>query len=373
MPSDPGLYIHVPFCITKCHYCAFYSTPLLSDSVVSDWLSALKKELLYYTDRFDRFDSLYLGGGTPTCLASDCLRSIMEAVLTRFEFASDTEFTIEANPGDLTEKKIDFIKTLGFKRINVGVQSFQESELKFLGRRHSVEEAVTALRDLRSAGFENVGIDLIYGLPDQTVEGWLRNVYKALVFKPEHISCYQLTLDKGTPLGQMKASGAIIPPDEKKERSFFQATSSYLKEKGYLHYEISSFAKGPGFFSRHNMKYWNRGPYLGIGPAAHSFLRSKRWWNFKDLVRYCRTLEQGRAPIEGYEILTDEQTLLEYVALGLRTSDGIALEKVNHVPGVSDAIYRLASQGFIRIRQGRAVPTVKGFLVADSLPLSILP
>lgn len=362
-----GLYIHIPFCRTKCPYCGFYS--IASTSLISRWLKALKKEVVYYKDRFDCFDSLYLGGGTPTLLSARDLEKIMQHLFTHFNFAPNTEFTIEANPGDLTPEKADGLKAMGFNRVNLGVQSFNAQELLFLGRRHTGEEAQSALKTLRASGFDNVGVDLMYGFEGQSLKGWINTLNRTLTFRPEHISCYQLTFERRTPFWSMRTKGVIRPIGEEEERSFFLATSRFLEEKGYIHYEVSNFARKKTYYSRHNYKYWHHVPYLGLGPSAHSFQNRTRWWNFRSIRRYCEALEDHKAPVEGYEDLTNDQMRLESIALGLRTRDGFAIQETDLDSQSADMLSRLQSSGFLNIKKDRIVPTRKGFLVADHLPL----
>jgi len=297
------------------------------------------------------------------------IEEIMNCLSDHFRFAQDTEITIEANPGDLTSEKITGIRSLGFNRINMGVQSFDDRDLHFLGRRHRAGDAEKALKRLRSHGFENVGVDLIYGLERQTLKAWMETLKRALLFQPEHLSCYQLTLEKRTPFWRMKEKGAIRPLDEEKERDFFLATSDFLEDNGYIHYEISSFARGEDFYSRHNLKYWYHIPYLGLGPSAHSFQGSTRWWNLRSIKGYCKSLGQGRAPVEGDENLTEDQIRLESISLGLRTKKGFDLKEIKHNSEWNDTISSLRDSGFIRIENNRVLPTRKGFLVADRLPL----
>ncbi|HBF42084.1 MAG TPA: coproporphyrinogen III oxidase [Desulfobacteraceae bacterium] len=366
----PGLYVHIPFCRSKCPYCGFYS--LASTSLVSRWLDAFKKEVISYRGRFRCFDSLYLGGGTPTFLEVKTLKAVVDCLFSNFDFAPDTETTIEANPADLTPEKIKRIRGMGFNRINVGVQSFDDEALLFLGRRHTAGEAELVLKRLRSCGFDNIGIDLIYGFEGQSLKGWIETLKKALVFRPEHLSCYQLTFEKGTPFSKMKERGMIMPLGEEKECDFFTSTSKFLEVNGYDHYEISNFARKKAFYSRHNQKYWCHTPYLGLGPSAHSFHNSTRWWNVRSIRKYCEALENREAPVEGREGLTNEQMILESVALGLRTKKGFGLKQIGHDPKMMEMLFRLKKSGHIRIDKDSVVPTEKGYLVADCLPLYVI-
>jgi oxygen-independent coproporphyrinogen-3 oxidase len=365
--AKPGLYVHIPFCRSKCPYCGFFS--IASLSLVPAWLDALEKEVSFYRDLFETFDTLYLGGGTPSVLALKDLGRVMGILFESFDFDPDTEITLEANPGDLTPEKIRGIRRLGVNRVNVGVQSFDDRVLSFLGRRRTAGQAEQALADLAAQGFENTGLDLIYGIPGQSLKEWIGTLRHALTFQPSHLSCYQLTLEPKTPFAKMRDAGEIEPLEEERESAFFLATSRFLEGKGYIHYEISNFAGTGARFSRHNRKYWNHTPYLGLGPSAHSFFEGARWWNLRSVRKYARALKEGMPPIEGYEYLTAGQLRLEAVALGLRTREGIDLKEILDGAPSSGPLSLLQKSGFVKLENGRVLPTRKGFLVADSLPL----
>jgi len=362
----PGLYIHVPFCRSKCPYCDFYS--LANTSLMRNWLEAVTLEMHLYKDRFGVFDTFYLGGGSPTFLPDGHLESLMSTLQEWFVFAPDSELSIEANPGDLTDQKILLLKALGFNRINVGVQSFRDQELSFLGRRHTADEAVAAVSRLRAAGFENRGIDLIYGMPGQELEQWLITLETALSFEPAHLSCYQLTIAEGTRFGQMREKGRLTPIGEELEREFFLRTAEFLTSRGYLHYEISNFAREAASVCRHNEKYWHHVPYLGLGPSAHSYLGDKRWWNVRSIKNYCNVLKTGKLPVEGEETLSPAQLRLESVALGLRSRNGFSSSDILSSTE-QKRLEEMVSQGLLRRQGNRVVPTMEGFLLADHLPL----
>ncbi len=363
----PGLYIHVPFCRSKCLYCDFYS--VASRAAVPEWLHAVQSEILHYKDRFSRFDSLFLGGGTPAILEEKQLGELFECLHKHFTFAPESEMTMEANPDGLSREKLKAVWDLGINRISLGVQSLDDTDLKFLGRSHNSGQALEALDTIRSCGFENISADLIYGLETQTLGGWKRKVDRILEFKPEHLSCYQLTLEKGTPLWKMKEAGRIRPIGEKLQSAFFIWTSRYLERNGYIHYEVSNFARGRKFMCRHNRKYWSHVPYLGLGPSAHSFHSGSRWWNVRSIGKYCKLLEEGKPPVEGSEVLTPEQLELETLDLGLRTSDGVDMHALGSGLKVEEALGKLQKMGLAKLKDGRIQPTRKGFLVADGLPL----
>lgn len=365
-----GLYIHIPFCRSKCPYCDFYS--VASNSLVPRWLEALEKEILFYRDKFHSFDTIYFGGGTPSLLDMEMIERILNTVKNEYIFKERTEVTFEANPCDMTLEKILAIKSLGINRINLGVQSFNDDELLFLGRRHRGSDPERVLNDLRKAGFENTGIDLIYGLKNQTLQDWQETLEQAIDFSPEHISCYQLTIEGKTVFNAMKNKGMLHDLSEDEAGSFFLKTAEYLEENGYLQYEVSNYAKGLKYRSRHNMKYWNRTGYLGLGPSAHSFDGKKRWWNYRSIKKYCSILEKGNPPVEDFEVLTEEQRILEKVSLSLRTKEGIDIEILSTTPEATQRVKDLVSSGHLLVEDNRIVPTKKGLLVADQLPLYIL-
>ncbi len=365
--ENPGLYIHVPFCRTKCLYCDFYS--ITSLSLIPDWREALLREILAYKDRCSVFDSLYLGGGTPSVLSERDLTTLFESLFRHFSFSPDTEITIEANPDDITREKLELLKALGVTRISLGVQSFDTRELRILGRRHTARQAEEALEKIRGCGFANLGVDLMYALPDQRASGWVRTMKRALDSKPEHLSCYQLTLHEETPFGKMLNEGRISPLGEEEERAVFLLTAKFLEQRGYIHYEIANFAREEAYVARHNGKYWHRTSYLGLGPAAHSFWEGVRWWNVKSVTTYCEMLATGALPVAGSERLSEEQQWLEYLSLGLRTREGIDLSLVRHQPGAEKILAQLQAANLVEVYGGRVIPTLEGFVVADSLPL----
>jgi len=369
--NHPGLYIHVPFCRSKCPYCGFFS--IASTSLVERWLNSLKKEISLYMGIFKNpFDSLYLGGGTPSILSLDQLMEIMDCLFTCYQFDADTEITIEANPGDMNREKIIGVKSAGINRVNLGVQSFNDDELTFLGRRHCARDAEEAISCLRTSGIENVGVDLIYGIPGQSLEAWKGNLEKALIFKPEHISCYQLTIEQGSPFEGMKKKGIIKSLKEELEESFFLLTSELLEDRGYIHYEISNFAREESCYSRHNRKYWDHTPYLGLGPSAHSFDGASRWWNRRSVRGYCEALENGNSPVDECEDLNDEQIIMERVSLGLRTRWGFDQRILADNSELKNLVIMLTDAGYIRVKDDMIIPTRKGFLIADHLPLCLL-
>jgi oxygen-independent coproporphyrinogen-3 oxidase len=369
----PGLYIHIPFCLSKCSYCDFYS--LTSISVVPDFLEALLKEMEMYRNRFNPFDTVYIGGGTPSLLSSQQLKDILTSIQKNFDFTSDPEMTIETNPGDLDRSLLESMRKMGINRINIGIQSFDDKVLDFLSRRHSAKQAISAIETSRRAGFENIGLDLIYGVPGQDINSWLTTLNKAVAFSPEHVSCYQLTLAAKTPLEIRYQAGKFLMPGEELQYEFFIKTSEFLEDFGYIHYEVSNFARGAKYASRHNQKYWDHSPYLGLGPSAHSFQSNRRWWNHRFLDQYLAAINAENLPVEETEILTMEQLSLEALYLGLRTKKGVSLDdfkkryQYDLFAEKKEMLNKLREQGFISIRDGRLYPTHAGLAVADSLAL----
>jgi putative oxygen-independent coproporphyrinogen III oxidase len=362
-----GLYVHTPFCRSKCPYCDFYS--ITATDRVPAFLAALDNEARLYRDQFLLFDSLYLGGGTPSLLGEAQLTVLMETLQRNFAFAPNSEITIEANPDDLTPDKLALYQDLGINRLSLGAQSFDEKELRFLGRRHTAAQTMRALALIRAAGFANLGLDLIYGLPGQTTAAWLKTLETALSFVPEHLSCYQLTLTDDTPMGRMAAAGQVRLPIEETQREFFLLTARFLPERGYRHYEVANFAREEKYRCRHNRKYWTRAPYLGLGPAAHSFDGRRRWWNFSSVEKYCATLTAGRPPVAGAETLTPAQIRLEALYLGFRTQEGVSLATIREQPHGESLLRELTQAGLVRVRRDRVVATAPGLVVADRLPL----
>ena len=375
--KTPGLYIHVPFCLSKCHYCDFYSTT--SISAVPDFLRGLFKEMEMYRNRFHPFDTVYIGGGTPSLLSPQQLESILIRVEKSFALVSKAEIipeiTIETNPADLDRSFLESVRKTGINRINIGVQSFHEKTLGFLGRRHSAEQAISAIDASRNAGFQNVGLDLIYGVPGQDMKSWLDTLKQAVSFSPEHLSCYQLTLEAKTPLGMSYGAREFHLPGEQLQYQFFMKTSQFLEDAGYIHYEVSNFALGTKHISRHNQKYWDHSSFLGLGPAAHSFQWNRRWWNHRSLEQYLSSINAGNLPIEEIEILTTEQLKLEVLYLGLRTKKGVDLQDFRNefhydlFTKKKKILSRLQEEGLVSVRDGCLSPTRTGLAVADSLSL----
>lgn len=372
MPA--GLYIHVPFCRSKCAYCSFYSLPR-AEQEIPRFLEALRREMAFHRRTFRSFDTVYFGGGTPSLLTPGQIGRILEDIRDSFRIAANAEITVEMNPADWTASDLRKLHGIGVNRLNIGIQSLDDGILSFLGRRHSAEQALRAVREASQAGFGNLGIDLIYGIPGQSQEAWMETLSISTVLPVVHLSCYELTIEPDTPLARLYGSTLPEPPGDSRSADFFFATSRYLAGVGYLHYEVSNFARGPLYVSRHNSKYWRRVPYLGLGPSAHSFRGIRRWWNVRSLPDYLAAVESGRSPVAASEALSREQMALEDRFLALRTARGLHLESYRRKYGTDlkgengPLLRKLAEEGLVEMSRGFLRPTRAGLAVADRLAL----
>ncbi len=324
-----SLYVHIPFCLKRCIYCDFVSgiyDPEKADACIK----ALQKELAGIPAGA-ALATLYIGGGTPTTLPAAALSELIGHIFTHFRFIEDYEATIEANPGTLDKEKAGLILSSGINRISIGAQSFNKDELELLGRIHSPDDAEQAVHIARDAGCENTGIDLMYGIPGQDINSWIKTLEKAVSLGPEHISAYELTVEKGTMLSEHlkthphRTENKFKLLDEETIIEMYEYTIDYLKSEGFIHYEISNFAM-PGYPGRHNLNYWDRGEYYGIGPGAHSFLNGKRFCNTSGLDEYIESISENRRPVVDSEVITGDRALSEAVFLGLRKTEGLSLE-----------------------------------------------
>jgi oxygen-independent coproporphyrinogen-3 oxidase len=329
-----GIYIQVPFCQTKCTYCNFH-TGVVSRDRYQPYANAVSREILESaassSDRAPVADTVYFGGGTPSVLDSAALAKILDVLRANYSFETP-EITLEADPETITPEKAKSWLAAGFNRISLGVQSFNDRELQATGRMHRRADVARATETLRAAGFDNISMDLIIGLPHQTRESWEQSVNELLALCPEHISIYMLEVDEGSHLGKESLAGGTrysapaIPPDDT-QAEFYDSACTRLATAGYDHYEISNWAL-PGRRSRHNLKYWRREPYLGLGAGAHSFDGKTRWASVHDSAQYVAMIEQGITPREQIERVTPEQALEEEFFLGLRQLDGIDLARI---------------------------------------------
>jgi putative oxygen-independent coproporphyrinogen III oxidase len=375
------LYVHIPFCLQKCSYCDFYS--ITDPALHQAFLDALMIEMNLKSGFALTFDSLYIGGGTPSVFGAETIGRIIEAAHRSFNILKDAEITLEINPDTITPQTLEGFRRAGVNRLNIGVQSFNPENLNFLGRLHSKSDADLAGQWAREAGFENIGLDLIYGIPGQTKKAWVADLEQALRFEPEHLSCYMLTCEPGTPLDASRRKGRFRLLNDDKISALFTSTIEFLAARGYAQYEVSNFARTdsdstekPGFEqnrSRHNRKYWLFVPYLGLGPSAHSFKEPERSWNQPDVREYINELAAGRLPPSGREMLSRSQLMMEAIYLGLRQTEGINIDAFEEKFGVnfqqqfSDTLEGLEERGLIGIAQNRCALTRKGMLFLDSV------
>lgn len=371
-----GIYVHIPYCVRKCPYCDFYSGVDLASVPV--FLESLAREMEMVGGTDQVFDSLYVGGGTPSILEPDSIAGILETAHRHFTIRTDLETTLEVNPGNISRKNLEEYRQAGVNRLNIGVQSFHQENLKFLGRIHSVEEAVACIESARQTGFDNIGLDLIYGLPGQDKKNWLSDLRRAIETETEHLSCYMLTCESGTPLSREVKSGRIQWPGDGAVRELFDTTIEFLTIHGFRQYEISNFARkiDDGLeprYSRHNQKYWSFAPYIGLGPSAHSFISPERYWNHKSIENYVRQIKAGQLPIAEKEQLTREQMIMEAIFLGLRTTRGIDLigfEKMfglNFIKTYEGKIVDLGKDRLFNLTNTHCALTPKGMAYLDSI------
>ena len=322
-----GTYIHVPFCQSRCAYCDFYSTTLLAHR--DAYVDTVCRELCHRIPELqgEPIRTIYFGGGTPSTLTIEELRRILENIfhLSSFNFQLE-EITLEANPDDLTEEYIQGLRTLPINRVSLGIQSFHDRTLRLVGRRHTAQEAIDAVHRLQQAGLTNISIDLIYGLPGETLDDWVYSLDQAIALGVKHISAYHLTYEEGTRLWRMQEQGLVAPIDEEQSVRSFELLREKLLSAGYEHYEISNFAL-PGYHSRHNSSYWQGIKYIGIGPGAHSYDGSDRRWNLSSLTDYIATPHGEDVPHEVEHLTTDER-YDERIITELRTSRGIDLTQL---------------------------------------------
>jgi oxygen-independent coproporphyrinogen-3 oxidase len=373
--ANAGLYIHIPFCVRKCPYCDFYSATDLA--LKPRFLKALIAEMGRVSHGGLSFDTLYIGGGTPSVYESDEIDHIITNAFQSFKILADSEITIEVNPGTVTLEQLTGFRKSGINRLNIGVQSFQQKNLDFLGRIHSSDAARQALYFARRAGFDKIGIDFIYGMPGQSKQDWLLDLQQAVDYQPAHLSCYMLTYENKTPMNRDLKHGRFQPLSEDRIRVLFETTIDFLEDNGYLQYEISNFAMTEedreANVSKHNLKYWTRVPYMGLGPSAHSYIEPQRHWNIASLDQYIKEIESGGLPVAGRELLTIEQQKIEAIYLGLRMTRGIDLAFFKKKFGVDfretfkEVTIVLEKDDYLQVTKSHCTLTRQGRAFIDSI------
>lgn len=386
-----GLYIHIPFCESRCIYCGFYST------TAKDWRSryvdALVKEMQMRRDEFDRLNNddecfvntIYIGGGTPSTLDVTDLERIFDTIYnmypcntstingnTRTKATPTSEITIEMNPDDVTPELIASMCSVGVNRISLGVQTFSDERLRFIRRRHNAAQAIRAVETIRQCGIENVSIDLMFGFPNETLDDWRYDLNTALVLKPDHISAYSLMYEEGTPLHRMLTNGKIKPIDDEISLAMYTTLMDTLSTNGYEHYEISNFCL-PGKRAVHNSSYWNDTPYLGFGAAAHSYNLLTRSWNIADIKEYVRSIKNGILPSES-EVIDPDTHYDDIITTAMRTHEGVDLRHLP--PEYRDYALRCAKNdienGLLEIVGDRLRLTRQGLFVSDMIMSNLM-
>ena len=327
--TKAGIYIHIPFCKTKCIYCDFYSVTKRDDSI-ENFVDCMVKEIKLNKTRLKNttYDTIFFGGGTPSVLTENQLEKILNALYKFYNIDKNAEVTLECNPGEITFEKLSHFRKIGINRLSIGFQSFSEKNLKFLGRLHSSEQSISTFNHARKAGFDNINIDLIYDIPKQKLKEWKNDLFLGTSLEPEHISAYSLTVEKNTALHSMVKNKTVIMPSEEVDKKMFLSTINYLEQKNYMHYEISNFSK-KNKKCKHNLHYWRLEPYLAFGPGAHGFDGIKRWWNKKSIDYYLNKLKNNELPIESEEILSLKDAFNETIMNGLRLIEGAKIKKLN--------------------------------------------
>lgn len=364
-----GIYVHVPFCVRKCSYCDFCSFPIGDTDWRGDYLDRLICEIESYGGQGICADTLFIGGGTPSLLSCDEFGRLVDTLRETFSFSANTEFTVEVNPGTLTDEKLRSYVSRGVNRLSFGLQSIHENELKILGRIHTFDDFLSAFALARKHGIENINVDIMYGIPEQTAASFSETVEHVISLCPEHISAYGLILEENTPFWGIRDKLPL--PTEDEECDMYYAAAKALSERGYNHYEISNYSK-PGYECRHNLKYWRKQEYIGLGLSAHSYFCGKRFCNASDFTEY---RSGGQV---SYEERTRESDVFEYAMLRLRLTEGFSLDEYRERFGIDfcetrkDIIERLCEGGFATVKNGRICLTERGFYVSNAILSELL-
>lgn len=363
-----GIYIHIPFCKSRCIYCGFYSTTLLD--LRKKYINAVCREMELRKNYIrEPFSTIYLGGGTPSLLDEAELTKLFLYINNVYDVDRNAEITMECNPDDITPEFTNMLSHLPINRVSMGAQTFADSRLRLLHRRHNSDEVKHAVKLLREAGIKNISIDLMFGFPDESLSQWKEDISAALALNIEHISAYSLMYEEDTPLWKMLDTGKVKEIDEELSLTMFKELVCQLTDAGYEHYEISNFAR-PGYRSRHNSSYWHQVPYIGLGAAAHSFDLNSRQWNVADLKLYIEEINNGIIPMEREE-LDNDTTFNDIITTALRTSDGIDLNAMETRLGkryrntLISAAGKHLEQGLLEIRHDRLRLTAEGIFISD--------
>jgi len=366
------LYIHIPFCLKKCIYCDFYSVPD-SMPLIEAYVAALCREIDMRRDQINVLEAVYIGGGTPSLLKGKDTAKIMGKLKRQWRRGRKVEITSEVNPGTLSDRAIKAMLDSGINRISIGVQSLDDKQLRLLGRMHDAADALRAFHDAQRGGFKNISVDLIYGIPGQDNKSWRTTLEEVARLRPEHLSTYELTPEKNTLLHEQLKKDCLHLPDEDTVAEMYYSAIDTLKAWGYEHYEISNFAL-PGYECRHNLNYWNRGEYLGIGAGAHSFCNGMRFANVSDVESYINEINKDRLPVSEEMVLTAEDTVKELLFLGLRKNEGIELGEMpaEALEKMKETLENLVLQGLIESSENLIKLTRKGLLLCNEVIVRLM-
>ena len=367
-----GIYVHLPFCRRKCNYCDFCSFPDQNGEIMRQYTDELVRRIKSFAQKHNEYtvDTVYFGGGTPTLLPTECFSSLMNVISECFAVEKDAEISVECNPATVGKGEFCTLRALGVNRLSIGLQSANENELRLLGRLHSFEDFCRCYFDARAAGFDNISLDLMYGIPEQTLDSFENTLKKTVELSPEHISAYGLKIEEGTVFGKMKDS--LVLPSEDEEFEMYLLCRKLLEESGYLRYEISNFAKF-GKESRHNMRYWCLDDYIGFGVAAHSLVGGMRFGNSRDIDAFLR----GEDIVAELSPVSQEERVKEYVMLGLRLQRGISSEEYRNLSGREihcdmPQMRRFIEGGLLEEKDGRICFTDRGFFVSNAVLSELL-
>lgn len=367
-----SIYIHIPFCQKKCIYCNFRS--VTDTSIVDDYIKGLIKEIVLYKDLLNTsiIETIYIGGGTPSFISEKFIAEIVNTIKIYNDLSQLEEFTIEVNPGTVTEDKLNTYKSLGINRLSMGLQSSNNEMLKTIGRIHTFEEAIAAYSLARTVGFENISLDLIFGLPGQSLNDFEASINEVIRLKPEHISAYSLKVEEETPLYELIKKKTLTLPKEETDREMYELLINLLEKNQYQLYEISNFSK-KGYQSKHNMAYWKRQEYFGFGLAAHGYLENKRYGNTEEFDEYFQMLSKNNRPMISEVVLNKADALFEEIMLGLRLKKGINIKKLNKnydidfLKNKKEAIRFLLEEDLIRIENEHLSLTIKGMDLSNQV------
>lgn len=377
MRGSLSIYVHIPFCVRRCLYCDF-NTYAGKDALIAPYLDALETHIRANAEPDRPISTIYFGGGTPTYVGADALARTLSAIRKSYKVDTDAEITSEANPSTSDAERFAGMSAAGFNRLSIGVQAFQNPLLRHLGRAHTVDEALAAVTAARQAGFANVNIDLMSGLPGQSRVDWEDTLSRAIDLQVEHLSLYSLSVEPGTPFERLRTEGRLPLPSEVDDAWMFNRGIERLVAAGYEHYEVSNFAR-PGYRSRHNLVYWHNGEYRGFGAGAASYQNGRRWTAVASPAEYVSKIQRGADTTAESETLPPDQALAETAILGLRLTDGIDLDELSrrfgsdHVAGLRAKLDRQAALGLVELIGNRARLTRRGLLFGNDVWASLLP